>query len=984
MELAVAETAVATEPEEGPGAVSRRALQAEVEAIAWGGLPAGETRARVLAALRSALADGHGEIRARFEAGARGSETVRAQCHLVDQVVRVLYDHVTGHLYPLGSPSTGEVLSLVAVGGYGRGELAPQSDIDLLFLIPYKLTPRSEQVVEEILYFLWDLGFKVGHATRSIDECVRLSKADLTICTSLLESRWLWGDEELYGKYRKRFQRIVLRPRRAARFIEAKLEERAQRHKRLGGSRYSLEPNIKDGKGGLRDLHTLYWIAKFLYQVDDIPKLVEQGVFSKEEVRRFDKAQNHLWTLRCHLHYVTGRAEERLTFDLQQEIAPRLGYTGRAGTQAVERFMKHYFLVAKDVGHLTRVFCAALELEHNRRSRFRLPVLTGPRRVGGFRLLGDRLTVRGPEAFAEKPVRMLGIFHAAQKHDLDIHPEALRWITQNLKLIGKELRGEAEANRLFLETLTSPKGPETALRRMNEAGVFGRFVPDFGRVVAQMQYNMYHHYTVDEHTIFAIGVLHAIEQGEIKDEVPIASEVVHKLLSRRVLYLAVLLHDIAKGRDGSHSEIGARVAHKLCPRLGLSEEETETVAWLVRHHLAMSDTAFKRDLADPKTIQDFAALVQSPERLRLLLVLTVADIRAVGPGVWSAYKAALLRDLYWRTEEALSGGVAEESRKARIEQAKEELRAALSNWPAKEIEAHLKRGYGPYWLSLDRETHLRHAALVRAAEKEGRALTIDTRIDGYRQATEVTVYTADHPGLFSRIAGGMALAGASIDEARIFTLANGMALDTFFVRDAVGGPFDRPDRLARMATAIEEILSGKLKPSQELARRKPKIPSRLRVFKVAPRVLIDNKASSRATVIEVNGRDRPGLLYELTLALTRQQLMIHGARIATYGETVVDVFYVQDALGDKIEKPAKLKRIQERLTGVLSDPECRPAKAEKKPPAKPKPAKLKPAKAKKAAKKAAKQAADRKTAQKSAKKTAPKKTRKKTPPKNRR
>jgi [protein-PII] uridylyltransferase len=830
-------------------------------------------------------------------------------------------------------------LSLVAVGGYGRGELAPQSDIDLLFLLPYKLTPRSEQVVEEILYFLWDLGFKVGNATRSIDDCLRQSKTDLTICTSLLEARWLWGDQDLYRTFHKRFQSEIVHARGATRFIEAKLAERATRHNRLGGSRYSLEPNIKDGKGGLRDLHTLYWIAKFLYRVDDAAELVTRGVFSKAEARRFDKAQNYLWTLRCQLHYLTGRAEERLTFDLQTELAQRMGYTDHTGSRAVERFMKHYFLVAKDVGHLTRVFCAALEAEHNRRSRFRLPLITRRRTVEGFRLEGDRLTVKNAEVFAEKPLRMLGVFHAAQKHGLDIHPDALRWITRNLKHIDKSLRDDPEANRIFMEMLISPKDPEVTLRRLNESGVFGRFVPDFGRVVAQMQYNMYHHYTVDEHTIFAIGILHRIEAGALKDEVPIASEVVHKVLSRRALYLAVLLHDVAKGRGGDHSELGAKVARKLGPRLGLREEETESVAWLVRHHLAMSNTAFKRDLSDPKTIEDFAGLVQSPERLRLLLVLTVADIRAVGPNVWTAYKAALLRDLYWRTEEVLSGGVAEQDRKARILRAKdalaEALTGALEGWTKKDIKAHLARGYGPYWLSVDRDTHRRHAELVRDAEKAGRALTVDTRIDRYREVTEVTVYTADHPGLFSRIAGAMAVAGASIDAARIFTLANGMALDTFYVRNAMGGPFDRPERLVRLEEAIEKTLSGSLKPWQELARRKSRIPSRLRVFKVTPRVLIDNKASESATVIELNGRDRPGLLYDVTRALSKLQLMIHGARIATYGERAIDVFYVQDALGDKIESPARLERIRARLLEALGAPQgAASVKAPAKPPTK--------------------------------------------------
>jgi len=928
--------------------VWRRALQVAIDKAATSA-PAAEVRAQVLDLLRTALEDGRAEVRRRFEAGAPGSSVVRANCYLADQIIRVVHDHVSGHLYPLGSPSTSEFLSLVAVGGYGRGELAPQSDIDLLFLLPYKPTPRSEQVIEEILYFLWDLGFKVGHATRSVDDCIRQAKTDLTICTSLLEARWLWGDQDLYRGFHQRFQSDIVRARGTTRFIEAKLAERAARHERLGGSRYSLEPNIKEGKGGLRDLHTLYWIAKFLYRVDDVSELVTQGVFSKVEARRFEKAQNYLWTLRCQLHYLSGRAEERLAFDLQTELAQRMGYTDHVGSRAVERFMKHYFLVARDVGHLTRVFCAALEAEHNRRSRFRLPLLTRRRTVEGFRLEGDRLTVKNADVFAEKPVKLLRIFHAAQKHGLDIHPDALRWITQNLKHIRKDLRADPEANRIFMEMLISPKDPEITLRRFNEAGVFGRFVPDFGRVVAQMQYNMYHHYTVDEHTIFAIGILHRIEAGALKDEVPIASEVVHKVLSRRALYLAVLLHDVAKGRGGDHSELGAKIARKLGPRLGLREEETESVAWLVLHHLAMSNTAFKRDLSDPKTIEDFAALVQSPERLRMLLVLTVADIRAVGPNVWTAYKAALLRDLYWRTEEVLSGGVAEENRKARIARAKEELAEALAGgagsapdgWTKKDIKAQLARGYGPYWLSVDRDTHLRHAELVREAERAGQALTVDTRFDRYREVTEVTVYTADHPGLFSRIAGAMAVAGASIDAARIFTLANGMALDTFYVRNAQGGPFDRPEHLARLKRVVEQTLVGSLKPAQELARRKSQIPSRLRVFTVTPRVLIDNKASARATVIEVNGRDRPGLLYDLTRALSKLQLMIHGARIATHGERAIDVFYVQDALGDKIQAPARLERIRVRLLEALGAPETpkRATKSAEKPAEKPRPAK---------------------------------------------
>ncbi len=904
--------------------INRAVLETRLKEIYESGLPAGEARAQVLSLLRGSLDQGRGEVRRRFlEEGETGHATVRANCFLIDQLLRLLYDHVTQRLYPLPNPSAGERLALIATGGYGRGELAPGSDIDLLFLYSYKLTARTEQVIEELLYFLWDLGLKVGQAARSVDDCLRQARADLTIRTTLLEMRYLWGDQDLYKELKTRYQGEI-RGKDPARFIEAKLGERDQRHKKHGSSRYILEPNIKDGKGGLRDLHTLFWIAKDVYRVDEIPSLIDKGVFTRAEVRSFEKAQEFLWTLRCQLHYQTGRAEERLTFDFQTIIAEAMGYVAHAGTQAVERLMKHYFLVAKDVGDLTRIFCAALEAQHNRRSRFRLLPLGRRRSVGGFTIDGDRLSATGPEAFIKDPCNLLRIFHVAQQHDLDIHPQTLHWVTRNLKLIDRELRKDPEANGLFLEMLTSKKGPETTLRRLNEAGVFGRFVPDFGRVVAQMQYNMYHHYTVDEHTIFAIGILHAVEQGHLKEEVPIASEVIHKVLSRRVLYCAVLLHDIAKGRPGDHSELGAEVALKLCPRLGLNEEETETVAWLVRWHLLMSETAFRRDISDAKTIRDFADQVQSLERLRLLLILTVVDIRAVGPGTWTAWKAALLRDLYWLTEEVLAGGFLTEGREARIEVAQQALREGLTDWEPAEIEKHLRRGYPSYWLSCDTPTHLHHARLVREAEQVGRPLTVDTRIDRYRETTEVTVYTADHPGLFSRIAGAMAVAGASIEAARIFTLSNGMALDIFWIHGANGEPFERPDQRARLSAAIERSLGGKMRPLTELKKRQSVLPSRLKVFKVRPRVLIDNGASAGHTVVEINGRDRPGLLFQVTLALSKLGLVIHSALISTYGESVVDAFYLRDALGSKITDETKLKRIREKLLEALQDPDCKP------------------------------------------------------------
>ncbi|CAO3407064.1 [protein-PII] uridylyltransferase [Azospirillum largimobile] len=903
--------------------ISRRKLSGELEDLVAEHGTGDKLRPALIACLRKALADGRAEVRRRFDDGGSGEQCVRENCYLADRVVGTLADFTVRHIFPTANPTSGEVFDVAATGGYGRGELAPFSDIDLLFLLPYKRTPRVEQVVEYMLYILWDLGLKVGHAVRSVDDCIRQSKADVTIRTAILESRYLWGPGKLFAELRKRYDKEVVAGS-GPEFVEAKLAERDNRHLKMGDSRYVLEPNLKDGKGGLRDLQTLFWIAKYLYRVEGVDELVGKKVLTPEEAQRFAKAQNFLWTARCHLHYLTGRLEDRLTFDVQTSIGAAMGYTDHAGTKGVERFMKHYFLVAKDVGDLTRIFCAALEAESKRPPKFNLLRLASVARrkdVDGFIVDGERLNARSDKQFKEQPIDMIRLFHTAQIHDIDIHPAALRAITRSLSAIGPKLRNDPEANRLFLEILTGPKDPEITLRRMNEAGVMARFIPDFGRVVAQMQYDMYHVYTVDEHTLFALGILHKIASREHADELPLSTEVIHKVVSKRALYVAVLLHDIAKGRGGDHSVLGARVAEKLCPRLGLTAEETETVAWLVRWHLAMSHTAFKRDLEDDKTVRDFVALVQSPERLRLLLVLTVADIRAVGPQRWNNWKATLLRELYNRSEEVMSGGMTVEGRGRRIQAAQSALRAELTDFDDAAFEHHKGLGYPGYWLAFDTDTLAHQARIVREAEREQRPLTVETRVDRGRAVTEVTIYATDHSGLFSRLAGALAACGADIVDARIFTMTNGMALDVFSVQDAAGGgAFESGDKLAKLSVMIEKVLSGQLKPLNDLSTRRTTQASRTRVFHVPPRVLIDNNASTTHTVIEVNGRDRPGLLYDLTRALSNLTLQISSAKVSTFGEKAIDVFYVKDVFGLKVTHDGKLAKIKERLLSALDDP----------------------------------------------------------------
>ena len=893
--------------------LERDALAAELARIGEG---PGDTRAALLDHLKQELGRGREEVERRFMAAANGAHAAADNCAVMDAVIAALHDYC-------GVKS----ITIVAVGGYGRGELAPFSDIDLLFLLGGKPTPRIKKHVEFMLYMLWDLGLKLGQATRSIEQCLADARSDMTIRTGLLEARWVAGDGEKFETLRRRFtQELVMETGDA--FVRAKLDERNVRHRKLGDSRYVLEPNIKDGKGGLRDLHTLFWIAKYVYRVSEIADLVGRDVLAPEELRKFVKANSFLWTLRFHLHYIANRPEERLTFDVQPEMAARMRYSERAGLNAVERFMKHYFLVAKDVGDLTRIFCAAIEAEHQASPLFSIPRWAALRReVDGFAVERGRLMVRADDAFAADPIDMLRIFQVADTRGLDIHPKALRLITQNLKRINGPFRKTEEANRLFMEILTSRRDPETALKRMNEAGVLGRFIPDFGRIVAQVQHDMYHVYTVDEHTIRAVGVLAGIERGDYAETLPLATGIIHEVLSRRVLYLAVFLHDVAKGRDGDHSELGAVVAGKLGQRLGFSAEEVEQAAWLVRHHLLFSYTAFRRDLDDVKTVEDFVAEVQSQERLRLLLVLTAADIRAVGPNVWTGWKGALLRQLYNQAAEVMSCAHAAEGKAMRVADAKDALAARLKDWSPAARADHLERLYPPYWLGFDGETHARHAAALKELDQAGAPLVLDSRVNRFHGVTEITFVTRDQPALFSKLAGALALSGASIVNAKIFTTVDGTALDVFWVQDIGGGPFERPDRLARLSVLAAQVVDQELDPGEALATRRRTASRASAVFTYAPRVLIDNNVSTRHTVIEVNGRDRPGLLHDVTRALSDLGISIVTAHVSTFGERAVDVFYAKDAFGLKIEHDGKLAKIRACLLEALADPKKRPGKA---------------------------------------------------------
>ncbi|MDO6584894.1 [protein-PII] uridylyltransferase [Salipiger sp. 1_MG-2023] len=872
-------------------------------------------RAAAVRILSQAGKDGRDAIAAGFAKRPHAAfPTTEAYAWLTDCVVRLVFELATTRLHPKGGKPAGEKLTVLAVGGYGRGEMAPFSDVDLLFLTPNKITAWAESVIESMLYIFWDLKLKVGHASRTIKDCLRLGAEDYTIRTAMLETRFVTGHEPLARKLESRLQNELFKGSERA-FVNAKLAERAQRLKKQG-LRYVVEPNVKEGKGGLRDLQSLYWITKYIHHTDDVQTLVNLGVFRREEYTTFMRAEEFLWATRCHLHLCSGRAVEQLTFDMQVEVAEAMGYSDRGGRRAVEWFMQDYFRHATAVGDLTRIFLTALEAEHQKDAPLLQRMFKRPPKVReGYHIVHNRLALTDPTAFMSDKLNMLRIFEEGLRTGLLLHPDAMRLIKANLHLIDDDMRNNKEARRIFIDLLLKHGNPERSLRRMNELGVLGTFIPEFEPIVAMMQFNMYHAYTVDEHTIQCIATLSSIEHGDLVEELPVASTILREGVNRKVLYIALMLHDIGKGRDEDHSALGALISRKVAPRLGLTKPECATVEWLIRYHLLMSDMAQKRDIADPRTVRDFAKAVQTRERLDLLTVLTVCDIRGVGPGTWNNWKATLLRALYRQTRRALEDGLEALNRENRGAEAKKALREALDGWDQKDLRAETARHYDPYWQGLHVTAHVVFAGLLKNISND--EIRIDIHPDDDRDATRVCFALADHPGIFSRLAGALSLVGANVVDARTFTSKDGYATAAFWIQDMDGSPFEQ-SRLPRLRDMIGKTLKGEVKP-REAIHAKLKFKKRERAFSVPTSITFDNEGSEIYTIIEVDTRDRPGLLYDLTRTLSESNVYIASAVIATYGEQVVDTFYVKDMFGLKFYTPSKQKTLDRRMRAAIEE-----------------------------------------------------------------
>ncbi len=894
----------------------RAAIRAEIAAALADAGDGRALRQATVKILTAAQLAGRTTIASAFQDNPfRARPTVRAYSWLTDQLVTTVLDVARDHLHPLPNPTEGERLSVIAVGGYGRGEMAPYSDVDLLFLTPYKMTPWAESVIESSLYMLWDLKLKVGHASRTVKDCLRLAKDDYTIRTSLVELRHLTGDAGLAETLVQKLRSDLFKSTKTE-FIEAKLAEREARHIKQGGQRYMVEPNVKEGKGGLRDLQSLYWIGKYIHGVSEASELVAHKVFSEEEYETFRAAHEFLWAVRCHLHLIASRASDQLTFDMQVAVADAMGYADSGGRRGVEHFMQAYFRHATSVGDLTRIFLTAQEKNQSKAEPMLYRLLNRRAKVEKpYAIKQNRLTVTAPKTFLADPLNLLRIFEVALRTGLLIHPDAMRLIAANLDLIDEDMRRSKEANKLFLGLLLKHGNPERALRRMNELNVLGTFMPEFAPVVAMMQFNMYHHYTVDEHIIQCISHLAQIERKELIEELPVASGILERGVNRKVIYVALLLHDIGKGRPEDHSVLGAQIARKVCPRLGLSKKECDTVEWLIRYHLLMSDMAQKRDIADPRTVRDFAKAVKSVERLDLLTVLTVCDIRGVGPGTWNNWKASLIRALYRQTKTALNEGLEAINREERGAEAKKKLRAALPDWDAKDLRLETGRHYPPYWQGLHVTAHVDFANLLRGLAEDEIRLKLTPDED--RDATRACFAMHDHPGIFSRMCGALALVGANIVDARTFTSQDGYATAAFWIQDNEETPFD-PARLPRLEAMIQKTLRGEIVAGEAMVER-DKLKKRERAFVVPTSITFDNDGSEIYTIIEVDTRDRPGLLHDLTRTLSHANVYIASAVIATYGEQVVDTFYVKDMFGLKFHSKSKQAGLEAKLRKAIAD-----------------------------------------------------------------
>lgn len=876
----------------------------------------GEKRPLYLAASKHFLNHYREEIKAKHRAGADGDWCVKAITAMIDTLVKKLYRSITRDLTNVRQSK--ERLTLVAIGGYGRGELNPYSDIDLMFLHSGKDAQRVEDIAQKLLYFFWDMRLDIGYSVRTVQDCVEMANSDMTVKTALLDSRFLIGSRLLYQDFQKVMLTHILGKRSDA-FIKDKLVELKKRREKYGSSVYILEPNIKESEGGLRDLHSALWVAKIKFKITDPRELIMKGVLSEEELAAYNDALSYLWRIRNEMHYLAGRKNDQITFDAQGKLAALLGYVDNGKVLAVEEFMRDYYLHANKVEHLSSLLVS--KCVRREEGAFKILGYFVRRPVGeGFYVLRGELVIPDESVVEKEPARMMKIFEYAQKQSVSLNINVKGLIRRSLHLVNDKFRRNKEVNHSFFNILRSEKGVVETLQLMHHLEVLNRFIPEFGNLFCKVQHDLYHIYTVDTHSLFAVEEIVKLWRGEYREDLPLLTQLAHEVDKRELLLLAVLFHDIGKGEGGGHADKGADMMPTIARRMGLSKEDTERLEFLVRSHLLMAHIAQRRDLHDEKMIIQFARQMGTSENLKMLYLLTYADIKAVGPDVWTEWKALLLQELYEKAFEVLERGDFKlEARSERVKKVKRTVLELIGEeYPQSLVKEELRAMSTRHLLSNPSQVLADHVKILLALENSTFITRVEHELE--RGYSNFTICTVDVPGLFSMITGVMAANGMNILGAQIHTSSNGKALDILQVNSPQGFVITDENRWKRLEEDMCLVLEGKTnvktlvekrqRPTLLIEKPKPRFPSR---------VEIDNEVSADYTVIDIYTHDKVGLLYRITSTLTELGLYIGVSKISTKVDQVADVFYVKDIFSHKVTSEEKLEEIKNRLLTAIED-----------------------------------------------------------------
>lgn len=871
------------------------------------------------------------QVQAWHDAGARGGDVVAVFTEAIDDLIRWLFESASEG-YRRRYVQLDQACTVLAQGGYGRGELNPHSDIDLLFLYPHKMTPYVETVTETILYALWDTRLQVGHAVRTVKDCVRIASTDLTVKTALIDARYLCGEPELRDDFFRVLEREI-KPRATARFFREKLRESEERRHAYGDSVYLLEPQIKEGQGGLRDLHTAMWIAKIKFKISDLRELAVSGVMSSQELEDIEAARDFLFRVRNSLHFLTGTHQDQLTFDLQEKVAENLGYRAVEGDQLkpVEHFLRDYYLQATEV---TRFAGAIIDRSVNPPGPYRLIGRMMARTIRpGVRIVAGELSVIDDQLFENDPVELVRVLGDAQRHGVNLEPALSDRMRREASRITDEVRATHELTDAFFGILRSPYRVYETLHEMHKVGVLAQVMPEWAHLLCLVLHDYYHIYTVDEHSLMGIRELERLRQGKRAEALPLLTDVMRLAEKVELLFLGMLLHDIGKGMGGQHSEKGAKLARDIATRFRLNEDDGNELEFMVRNHLVLSHIAQQRDIHDDKLITEVARMVGSPESLKRLYLMTYADMRATGPKVWNNWKDMLLGETYMRVHEVFERGFEPEGRTERVRRIQARARLAIERDEGADAAARFE-GFtesmpDTYFLRTPEHLIPKDAALVAQAREEGGVAVRVTHYDD-REFTGFTVATKDRPGLFSTITGVLAATGMNIVGARISTSTDGIAVDSFRIshleRREIVVDDERWERVARL---LSDVLDGTKELDEAVARAKrPGLLDTTRKPRVsAYGVGVDNDTADDFTIIDVFGRDRVGLLHDIAKALFELGLEIHLAKISTAVDQVLDVFYVTESDGRKCVREDEIRAVLEPVVRPEAEEGEEPADA---------------------------------------------------------